>query len=237
MLLRLDKFISDALPVSRREAREMIRAGRVFLSGAPCSRPDRKLDPGKEPVTADGVPLTYRPFHYYMLDKPAGILTATRDASQETVLDLLPPALRAQGLFPVGRLDRDTTGLLLLTDDGDFAHRVISPKADVEKVYLAETAGEPDACDVRAFEAGVLLRDGTACLPAGLRPLGGGHCLVTVREGRYHQVKRMLASVGKPVVSLRRLSVGSLQIDEKLGPGGWRTLTDAEVKAVFARPE
>lgn len=237
MLLRLDKFIADARPCTRSEARSLIRAGRVAVSGAACTRPDLKIDPDGADVTADGVPLGYRRFHYYMLDKPGGILTATRDASKPTVLDLMPPALRSPGLFPVGRLDRDTTGLLLLTDDGDFAHRVISPRAGVEKVYLAVTAGRTDEGDARAFAAGLSLRDGTVCLPARLTPLPDGSCLVAVREGRYHQVKRMLASVGKPVRALRRLSVGNLHIDESLGPGGWRALTDSEVGAVFLHGE
>ena len=144
-------------------------------------------------------------------------------------LDLLPEELRRRGLFPVGRLDKDTTGLLLLTDDGGLAHRLLSPKKHVDKVYLAEVEGRVDQDDVRALEAGMVLGDGLHCLPAGLEPLGNGSvCLVTLREGKYHQVKRMLAARGKPVTALHRLSMGPLALDEGLKPGNWRFLTPQE---------
>lgn len=233
MKIRIDKFIADTGRWTRSDARELIRSGRVLLSGAPCTVPDTKFDPEEERVAVDGEDVRHGRFRYFMMDKPTGVLTATEDRNQRTVLDLLPPDMRRLRLFPVGRLDSDTTGLLLLTDDGDYAHRVISPKNDVEKVYLAETEGEPGEDDVRAFAAGLTLRDGTECLSAGLEILGQGRCLVTVREGKYHQVKRMLASRGTPVKTLRRLSIGSLQIDEKLGAGGYRELRDQEAKLVF----
>ena len=151
-----------------------------------------------------------------MMDKPVGVVTATEDREQKTVLDLLPPELRRMGLFPVGRLDKDTSGLLLLTDDGEFAHRVISPKSGVEKRYKAQVGGaKPDAEDVEAFAAGLTLGDGTECLPAKLGAAGPGRCLVTVTEGKYHQVKRMLAARGKPVQTLRRLAVGELVLPEE----------------------
>ena len=145
------------------------------------------------------------------------------------MLDLLPPELKRRGLFPVGRLDKDTTGLLLLTDDGDLAHRLLSPKKHVDKVYLAQVEGRTDRADAAALAAGLVLGDGLRCLPAGLEPLGdGSRCLVTLREGKYHQVKRMLAARGKPVVSLHRLSMGTLTLDEGLKPGQWRFLTPQE---------
>ena len=159
-----------------------------------------------------------------MMDKPAGVLSVTEDRKQKTVLDLLPPELKRLNLFPVGRLDKDTSGLLLLTNDGDFAHRVISPKSGVEKRYRAEVEGVPDEKDVKAFAEGLTLGDGTKCLPARLEITGTNTCYVTVMEGKYHQVKRMLASRGKPVLSLRRLSVGALELDEALGHGGFREL-------------
>ena len=155
-------------------------------------------------------------FVYYMMDKPPGVVSATEDRTVETVLDLLPPEVRRRGVFPVGRLDKDTTGLLLLTNDGAFAHRIISPVSHVEKCYAARVDGIPDETDAAVFATGVILRDGT------------DRCLVSVREGKYHQVKRMLASRGKPVLELRRMTIGALRLDETLGPGGFRPLTPEE---------
>ena len=231
--MRLDKLLADMGIATRRELREIIRSGRVRVDGAAETRPERRLDPAVSQVSLDGERLVYRRFHYYMLDKPEGVVTATEDKKQRTVLDLLPPELRRMGLFPVGRLDKDTSGLLLLTDDGDFAHRVISPKSCVKKRYYAEVEGEADAQDVSAFSRGIVLKDGTECLPAELELLGGGRCLVTVMEGKYHQVRRMLSSRGKPVLKLRRLSIGGLCLDESLGPGGFRELNDEDLCTLF----
>ena len=168
----------------------------------------------------------------YMLDKPAGVVTATADREQKTVLELFPPQLR-RGLAIAGRLDKDTTGLLLLSDDGDWIHRIISPRSHVKKVYLAETDGTPTDADITAFEQGITLRDGTVCLPARLEVLAPGRCRVTVEEGKYHLVRRMLASVGAPVTALRRVQIGALPLDETLGPGGFRALTEAEIEAAL----
>ena len=169
---------------------------------------------------------------YLMLHKPGGLLSATEDKRQSTVLDLLPEHYRRQGLFPVGRLDKDTEGLLLLTNDGELAHRLLAPKSHVDKVYLAHVEGQPDQADVQAFAQGMTLEDGLECMPAGLVPLGGGKCLVTLREGKFHQVKRMLAARGKPVTYLKRLSMGPLTLDEGLEKGTWRPLTEAELAAL-----
>jgi len=231
--MRIDKFICDTGLLGRRDARQYIRDGRVSVNGAAAASCDAKIDPEHDRVEVDGAPLTYSRFHYYVMNKPAGILTATEDKRQKTVLDLLPPELRRQGVFPVGRLDKDTTGLLLLTDDGDFAHRVISPKSEIKKVYRAHVDGEPTGADADAFAAGLVLGDGTKCLPAKLEILGGGDCLVTVMEGKYHQVKRMLASRGLPVKALHRLSVGGLRLDEKLAPGEFRKLEDDQLCIVM----
>ena len=232
-LMRLDKMLADQGVASRKELREIIRSGRVCVDGATETHPERKLDPTLAAVTLDGERVGYRRFHYYMLDKPVGVVTATEDRRQRTVLDLLPAELRRLGLFPVGRLDKDTSGLLLLTDDGDFAHRVISPKSCVKKRYYAEVGGEADEQDALAFSRGIVLGDGTRCLPAELELLGGGRCLVTVMEGKYHQVRRMLASRGKPVLALRRLSVGGLRLEESLGPGGFRELSEQDLCTLF----
>lgn len=232
-LIRLDKFICDQGLGARKEVRQIIKSGRVRLDGAAVTAPETKFDPEKSLVELDGSPLGYSKFHYYMMDKPSGVLTATRDGKQKTVLDLVTPEMRRMGLFPVGRLDKDTSGLLLLTNDGNFAHRVISPKSEVEKLYYAKVEGIPDADDCRAFEQGLILADGTKCLPARLELLGGNECYVYVMEGKYHQVKRMLASRGKPVLELRRLAVGGLALDPALGPGGFRELTNEDLCTVF----
>ncbi len=226
---RIDKLLSSTGRWSRREVKDLMRQGRVRLDGRPVSRPEEKADPASACLTVDGDRVDCSPYVYIMLHKPAGLLSATEDRDQPTVLDLLPPALRRRGLFPVGRLDKDTTGLLLLTDDGALAHRLLSPRSHVDKVYLAQVEGRVDQADREALAAGLVLGDGLRCLPAGLEPVGdGSSCLVTLREGKYHQVKRMLAARGKPVLALHRLSMGPLTLDEGLNPGNWRLLTAGE---------
>lgn len=225
MTERLDKLLSDSGLYSRSEARSLVRAGRVSVDGSPASSPERKY-PRESDIRVDGEPLNCAKYRYFMLDKPAGFVCATEDRRLPTVLELLPEEYRGLGLFPVGRLDRDTTGLLLLTNDGDYAHRVISPKSKVEKCYLTETEGPVTPEDAAAFAAGLTLADGTRCLPARLEPLDGNSCLVRVMEGKYHQVKRMLASRGKPVVRLRRLSIGALSLPASSQPGELRELDE-----------
>lgn len=229
-LERLDKLLSSTGRWSRREVKDLVRQGRVLADGLPAARPEDKYDPAAAVIQVDGQRVDCAPYVYVMMHKPAGLLSATEDRSQPTVLDLLPPELRRRGLFPVGRLDKDTTGLLLLTDDGPLAHALLSPKKHVDKVYWARVEGRVDREDTDALAAGMALGDGQRCLPAGLEPLGDGlECLVTLREGKYHQVKRMLAARGKPVLALRRLSMGPLSLDLSLGPGNWRFLTAIEV--------
>lgn len=225
---RLDKILSDAGVAGRRELKTIIKTGRVEVDGRVITSPDEKIDETAVTITLDGIPVATESLYYYMMDKPAGVVTATEDRQQQTVLDLLPPELRRQGVFPVGRLDKDTTGLLLLTNDGDWAHRIISPKSHVKKRYMAEVDGLPNDADVQAFAAGITLRDGAVCMPAQLEITGTSLCYVTLKEGKYHQVKRMLASRGKPVLTLRRLSVGGLELDSDLGAGGFRPLTEEE---------
>lgn len=232
--IRLDKYLSDLGVGTRNEIRQLIRDGRVGVDGVLVRKPETKIDAESSRVSLDGSILHYRHHHTYIMDKPEGVITATEDgAGQTTVLDLLPPELRRLGLFPVGRLDKDTSGLLLLTDDGDLAHKIISPKSGVDKRYLAIVDGVPDEEDAEAFRRGLILGDGTVCLPARLECTGGSTCYVTVQEGKYHQVKRMLASRGIPVLRLRRLSIGGLCLDENLGPGGLRELEPDELCKVF----
>lgn len=229
---RLDKIISATGKKSRREVREMVRQGRVLVDGKPAPAADMKVDPQTAVILLDGEPLGYEKFTYVMLHKPAGVLTATEDRHQETVLDLLPPELRRRALSPVGRLDKDTEGLLLLTNDGQLAHRLLSPKSHVDKVYYARVDGALEPGDIAAFAAGMTLGDGLECLPAGLEILSPTEALVTLREGKFHQVKRMLAARGKPVLYLKRLSMGRLRLDPALAPGAWRMLTEEERSAL-----
>ena len=230
--MRLDKLICDTGAASRREAKSLIRSGRVLVNGH-AAAPETKTDPELDEITLDGSRLFYKKYRCFMLNKPIGLVTATEDKKQKTVLDLFPPELRRLGLFPVGRLDKDTGGLLLVTNDGDFAHRVISPRSEVWKQYYALVDGIPDEADADAFASGITLADGTQCLPARLELAGGSVCRVFVREGKYHQVRRMLASRGKPVKELRRLSIGGLALDAALPEGQFRELDENELCKVF----
>ena len=234
-LMRLDKLLGDMGIASRSELRQMIKRGRVTVDGRAVTAPDIKVDSEGSSIALDGEELRYKSFRYYMMDKPAGVLSATEDGRQKTVLDLVSPEMRRMGLFPVGRLDKDTRGLLLLTNDGDFAHRVISPKSGIEKRYYARVEGKLDETDREAFRQGLILGDGTKCLPAKLELLGEGECLVTVMEGKYHQVKRMLASRGAPVKQLRRLSIGGLVLGNELTAGSWRELEAADIAKLFGQ--
>jgi len=231
-LVRLDKILTDTGLCSRSQAREMIRRGRVGVDGGTETDPARKLDPDAVRLTVDGETLGAPEHLYVMLHKPAGVLTAARDPRRPTVMDALPAEWRRRGLFPVGRLDRDTTGLLLLTDDGVFAHRVISPKSRVSKLYEARVDGVPTAADREAFRTGIVLKDGTRCLPAELEDRGGGVVRVEVYEGKYHQIKRMLGSRRLPVRELKRLRIGGLWLDEALAPGEFRLLTAEELQQI-----
>lgn len=230
---RLDKLLSSTGRWSRREVRQLIKEGRVLVDGAPAAAAEQKLDPALSPVLVDGEALTIRKHTYIMLHKPAGVLSATGDPRQETVLDLLPPELRRRGLFPVGRLDKDSEGLLLLTNDGPLAHRLLSPKRHVDKIYHIRTDRPLTPADAAAFAAGVVLGDGTACLPAKLELLGdGSEALVTLHEGKFHQIKRMIACRGATVCRLKRLAMGTLVLDDRLAAGEFRPLTGEEVSKI-----
>lgn len=228
---RLDKMIASTGKWSRREAKDLIRQGRVLLNGAVARSAEEKTDPAAA-VFVDGEPLEYRRYTWIMLNKPAGYLSATEDGRGPTVLDLLPENLRRQGLFPVGRLDKDTEGLLLLTNEGGLAHDLLSPKRHVDKVYYARVAGRLTETDCRAFEAGMTVGD-LACLPARLEILSAAvesEAYVTLHEGKFHQVKRMLASLGKPVLYLERIRMGPLELDGGLSRGAFRFLTENELE-------
>ena len=225
---RLDKVIANMGKASRREVKEMVRQGRISVDGVAAVSPEQKVDPEAARISIDGVELKYELFTYILLHKPAGLLSATEDFREKTVLDLLPQELRKRDLAPVGRLDKDTEGLLLLTNDGELNHRLTSPKYHIDKVYYAEVDGVLDPSDEERFAAGIELSDFT-CLPAKLEILTERTCLVTVQEGKFHQVKRMLAACGKPVIYLKRVSMGELRLEKTLPVGAYRLLTPQEV--------
>ena len=231
-VLRLDKLIASMGNYSRSEVKRLVKEGRITVDGEQAPAADMKCGTESVCITIDGRPLTYSTHTYIMMNKPAGYLSATEDKNRETVLDLLPKELRNRDLFPVGRLDRDTEGLLLITNDGDMAHMLLSPKHHVDKVYFARTGGKLTDEDSAAFERGITLEDGFRCMRAELDIISSGEeseALVTIREGKFHQVKRMLASRGTPVKYLRRLSMGTLKIDTALAGGEWSYLSDKEI--------
>ncbi len=230
---RLDKRLAGTGRWSRREVRDLCRAGRVRVDGTVVRRPEEKVEETSR-ITVDGQPVELERQVWIMLHKPAGLVSATEDPREPTVLSLLPERFQRQGLFPVGRLDKDTEGLLLLTNDGALAHALLSPRRHVDKVYYVEVDGCLDEADEQAFREGMTLRDGLRCQPASLRRLGPDRGEVTLREGKYHQVKRMLAARGKPVRYLKRIAFGPLVLDSSLEKGAWRALTEEE-KAALAR--
>lgn len=230
---RIDKLLTSTGRWSRKESRMLVRQGRVCVDGAVAQRAEDQYDETAAVITVDKQPVNTAPFVYFMLHKPAGVLSATEDARQKTVLDLLEEADRRRGLFPVGRLDKDTEGLLLLTDDGALGHALLSPKRHVDKVYYAQVDGVLQDDDVLAFVQGLTLADGMVCMSAGLQILEQGRAAyVTLREGKYHQIKRMLASVGKPVIYLKRIQMGALTLDPLLEKGAYRPLTEEELNSL-----
>ena len=232
-LNRLDKIICDAGLATRSEARRFIAAGRVRVEGQAITDPAFKADETLTAIIVDGQPIKTG-FRYLMMYKPEGVLSATEDRNQKTVLALLPKEYGKLGLFPVGRLDKDTTGLLILTNNGDFCHEVTSPKHHIKKLYEFTAVGPLEYDDIKAFERGIILQDGTECLPALLEidENDPTHGYVSVYEGKYHQVKRMLASRGKPVNTLKRLAVGGLELDAALRPGEFKELSENDIKSV-----
>ena len=228
-MVRLDKFLADAGVGARAQVKQMIRSGRVCVDGTAVGDPGTKLDPQTQEVALDGQIVGGRRRMVVMLHKPAGFVTATYDPRDRTVMELLPESLRMQDLKPVGRLDKETEGLLLMTNDGALLHRLISPRSEVPKVYYARHDGEASQEDVQAFAQGLVLRDGTNCRPALLEPLGPGESRITVCEGKYHQVRRMMASRNMTVRYLQRQQEAALTLGT-LGVGDCRELTASELE-------
>lgn len=227
-LFRLDKFLCELEIGTRNEVKTFIRRGLVTVNGVTQKSPDFKINPDVDVVTYQGQELKYQEFYYYMLNKPAGVITATEDRMQDTVMSLMGDCYRSD-LFPVGRLDKDTEGLLLITNDGNLAHALLSPKKHVPKTYLVEVPERLNLEQIEALEQGVDIGDDKMTLPAKVEVLTDTHIKLTICEGRYHQVKRMLVAVGSEVLYLKRLSFGALALDENLPQGSFRALTVEEV--------
>ena len=225
---RLDKFLCDSGVGTRSQVKVILKSGRVTVDGKPEKDNSRKIDPNTQVIALDGEVLGGKRRIVAMLNKPAGYVTATEDANDKTVMELLPPELRNQDLKPIGRLDKATEGLLLFTNDGDLLHRLISPKKEVPKIYYAQHEGTAGEEDVKAFAEGLVLRDGLNCLPARLEPIGPGESLITVCEGKYHQVRRMMASRSMTVTYLERRQEGELPLGS-LPRGQVRELTAEEI--------
>ena len=225
---RLDKFLCDSGVGTRSQVKAMLKAGRVCVDGKPEKDNGRKIDPKTQIVTLDGEVLGGYRRVVVMMNKPAGFVTATEDKNDRTVMELLPESMKHLDLKPVGRLDKATEGLLLFTNDGDLLHRLISPKKEVPKVYYAKHEGTATEADVEAFANGLTLRDGLECLPAKLEPIGAGESLITVCEGKYHQVRRMMASRDMTVLYLERRMEGNLTLGD-LPRGSVRELTEEEI--------
>ncbi|MCR5309830.1 MAG: rRNA pseudouridine synthase [Lachnospiraceae bacterium] len=225
--MRIDKFICDCLGVSRSEAKNLIKNGKVELNGSRVSSSDLKFDESKAEVFVNGEALTYEKYVYFMLNKPAGLVSATKD-SAPTVIDLFKNENR-KNLFPVGRLDKDTLGLLIVTDDGDLGHHLTSPKHHVDKTYRVTIRTPLSADDIKALESGLDIGEGEVSGPAKVTVVDEETILLTISEGKYHQVKRMLEAVGNKVLLLKRISIGGVTLDDNLKEGEYRRLTPSEL--------
>ena len=232
--MRLDKFISSQLNISRKDARAAILRGRAAVDGTTVRAADFKIDENADSVTFDGQALSYKKHIYIIMNKPRGVLSASDDKRQPTVIDIIPEKLRRNGLFPVGRLDKDTTGLLIITDDGDFAHRVLSPKKEIFKTYIAVLDGEITPDMPEKFLNGIVLADGTKCRRAFLRRVDKNTAEIKICEGKFHQIKRMFGTVGLGVNALERTAVGNFHLPEDL-PQGACIETDSEaLESIFS---
>lgn len=230
--IRIDKYLSVALGVSRNEAKVLLKSGKITSDGKVISKPETKVDESAEVRLGEDI-LRYKKYIYILMNKPQGILSASTDKRVKTVVDIIPENLKRAGLFPVGRLDKNTTGLLIITDDGEFGHRVTSPKSLIEKRYLVGLDGQIKQEHICVFEAGVILADGEKCMPAKLEIVSENAAIVTIREGKYHQIKRMFGTVGLGVNTLKRLSIGKLNLPIELGEGSVIELGVEDLQKIF----
>ena len=237
MMIRLDKYLADMGIGTRSRIKKEIRSGQVIVNGKPICRPELKINTDQDEVLFQGEPVTYEEYEYYMLNKPAGVISAASDRQETTVVDLIKDRKR-DDLFPVGRLDKDTEGLLIITNNGELTHRLLSPKKHVDKVYFARIKGHVTQNDVENFSRGVDIGDEKPTLPADLVICTSdeiSEIRLTIREGRFHQVKRMFQAVGKEVIYLKRLQMGGITLDENLKTGEYRRLTEKEVERLCSQ--
>lgn len=230
--MRLDRFLANMGCGSRNDVKKLIHAGQVTVNGTVAREEDLHIAPGEDQVVLMGKTVEYQEYIYLMLNKPAGVVSATEDNRDRTVLDLLDSKYYNKGIFPAGRLDKDTEGLLLLTNHGELGHRLLAPKKHVAKLYYAKIEGEIGPEEVHSFQEGIVLEDGLKTLPGVLKILKGtdpAEVLVTIYEGKFHQIKRMFQSLGKKVIYLKRMAMGPLELDPKLKPGEYRALTKEEI--------
>ena len=233
--MRLDKFLSECGICSRSESKIFIKKGMITVNGKKAAKGEEKIDPDNDEIMFKGQKIIYAEFEYYMLNKPAGVVSATEDKNDKTVIDLVPKP-HAKDIFPVGRLDKDTEGLLIITNDGETAHRLLSPKKHVDKTYFVRTTGgEIGTEEVEKLENGVDIGEEKLTLPAEIEILKNGEIsesLLTIREGKFHQVKRMFKAVGREVIYLKRISMGNIKLDESLEKGKCRKLSEDEIKII-----
>lgn len=234
--MRLDKFFASQSLATRKEVKELVKKGLIKINGIPAQSSDMAITPDRDVILLNGKPISYKEHIYIMLNKPQGVVSATEDNLHTTVLDLVTPELYRKGLFPAGRLDKDTVGFVLITDDGDFAHRILSPKKHVPKTYEAIISDTVTPEDITAFREGLQLKDGTICLRAELKILQPDeHPLVeiVIHEGKYHQIKRMFEARGKQVLFLKRTKIGNLSLDDKLAPGECKEILHKELNQIL----
>ena len=227
--MRLDKFISE-IGYTRKEAEKLTRLNKITVNGVIINKKDFQINQNTDIVCIDGVQCRYCKYVYIMLNKPEGILSATEDKTQQTVISLLPPLLQNKGLFPVGRLDKETMGLLILTNDGEFCHKMISPKNKIEKVYKFKLADNISIEDVLKIEQGIMLKDGYTTLPCTINMTTSNCGQITIVEGKYHQIRRMFGAVGNKVIYLERIREGEIVLDSNLDRGQWREFNQLELQ-------
>ncbi len=233
---RLDKLLVQGGIGSRREVQKLIKSGEVSVDGEICKKTDEKIDETQSKITVYGQVVNCEKYIYIMMNKPSGVVSATVDNLDKTVIDILPKEMQRNGLFPAGRLDKDTEGLLIITNDGDFAHKMLSPRHHIDKTYVAELDTPIDDDTIRRFAEGIEFADGTRCLPAILKAEPNSDNLlanVTICEGKFHQVKKMFISCGIKVVHLKRISIGSLYLDSKLPIGSCKLMSNLDKEAIF----
>jgi 16S rRNA pseudouridine516 synthase len=230
--IRLDKYLADMGVGSRRDVKSILKAGRVKVNSVTVTEAEAKIDTESDNVELDGKRIGYEEYRYYMLNKPAGVISATKDKLSDTVIEILKGE-NTKDLFPVGRLDKDSEGLLIISNDGKFAHNVLSPAKHVDKTYFVRLDKKPNEEEISRIENGIDIGDDKPCLPAKVEVISDDEAYITISEGRFHQVKRMFQAVGINVTYLKRISMGALKLDENLAPGEYKKLSKEEINEVF----